>query len=763
MARTRFARTFAVGYAVALLRVPRGLPVLRILLVLTLGLLDASGAGPSLSALRVLGVLEAQTPPAQRSKDGDATDVRAIVVDVVVRDHSGNPVTDLTAQDFEIYEDGVRQDVGSFTPILGGPRAVPAAEPATATTPATTPAAAAAAAPQVIALVFDRLTPEGRAFAHKAALGYVGDEAIANNTIAIFGIDLSLIPYQSFTRDAALLRKAIEGLGGRSTSQFGSTRTAQAAAQEAAQRAEQQVTAATSGGAGAGGGAGASAVGATAAEAQFASMQNRMLQQFESLERDQQGYATSNALMAIVSAMKSLPGRKSVIFFSEGLSIPANVQRQFISVIDAANRANVSIYPMDAAGLRTESTLTETREGIATGTRNFVLNGGASTSGVADGPLTQTLERNEDLLRADPHSGLGTLADQTGGFLIANSNDLRNGFARIDTDMHNYYVLTYVPTNARFDGKFRDIDVKVRRPGLQVRSRKGYYAVRPSSSDAPILSYEAPALAILEQTPLPNAFPVRAMALRFPEQTRTDLVPVIVSVPTSGVTFQPSPDKKTYASDFIVLVRFRDVGGQVIGKMSQRYQINGAIDQMDRAKLGDVLFYREPVLFPGVFTMETVVYDALTSKATVRVQTVDIPAVNATALRLSSIIAIRRSEKVPEADRIAGSPLYVGDRLLYPNMGDPLSKATSKELPFYFVAYPAQGAGETKATLEVLNNGERLAQAPLELAAPDDKGRIAEVSRIPLTALQPGTYQLRVTLRQGPHIASRDLFFRVTP
>ena len=85
-----------------------------------------------------------------------------------------------------------------------------------------------------------------------------------------------------------------------------------------------------------------------------------MAETFQSLERDEQGYATANALMAVVSAMKAIPGRKSVVFFTEGLSIPPNVKARFESVIDAANRANVSIYPMDAAGLRTLSTTKET-------------------------------------------------------------------------------------------------------------------------------------------------------------------------------------------------------------------------------------------------------------------------------------------------------------------------------------------------------------------------------------------------------------------
>lgn len=708
----------------------------------------------SLALLLLLIDTHAQAPPAQRSKEGDSSEVRAIVVDVVVSDHNGLPVTDLTDKEFEITEDGVRQDIGSFTPIAGGlgtaPNATPTSTPSPNAAGATPAATSPPTAPQVIALVFDRLSPEGRNLAHNAAMGYIGDEALAKNTIAIFGVDLSLALYQGFTRDSAKLRNGIEKIAGRSTSQYGNTKEAQTRATDTVANALNNPTVI-------GNNAG------SASDAQFAGMELRMLQGFESLEHDQQGYATSNALMAIVSALKPIPGRKSVIFFSEGLSIPPNVQRQFISVIDAANRANVSIYPMDAAGLRTESPLANSRAGITNGSKLSLAN--AEAGGPAFGPMTADLERNEDMLHADPHSGLGTLADQTGGFLIANTNDLRGGFTRIDTDMRNYYVLTYEPKNTKYDGKFREIDVKVRRPGVQVRARKGYFAVPPSSTNAPVLTHEAPALAILEQSPLPNAFPVRAMALRFPEESRTDLVPVIVNVPTSGVTFKPSPDNKTYSSDFIVLVRFKNDAGQVFGKMSQRYQITGPIDQLNRATQGDVLFYREPVLFPGVFTMETVVYDALSSKATVRVQTVDVPAMNPKSLRLSSIIAVRRSEKVPEADRIQGSPLYVGDQLLYPSMGEPFSKASMKELPFYFVAYPAEGAAasDMKATLEILSNGVPVAQAPLQLATADSSGRIAEVSRIPLTSLQPGNYQLRVTLKQGTQVASRDLMFKVTP
>src|SRR5919201_7092559 len=112
------------------------------------------------------------------------------------------------------------------------------------------------------------------------------------------------------------------------------------------------------------------------------------------LERDQQGFSTSNALLSVVNSMRALPGRKSVIFFSEGLAIPADVAARFRSVIDTANRANVSIYAMDAAGLRAESTSKDARDSInAAANRMLRRNPSAEVVGA---PMTEALERNED-------------------------------------------------------------------------------------------------------------------------------------------------------------------------------------------------------------------------------------------------------------------------------------------------------------------------------------------------------------------------------
>ena len=237
---------------------------------------------------------------------------------------------------------------------------------------------------------------------------------------------------------------------------------------------------------------------------------------------------------------------------------------------------------------------------------------------------------------------------------------------------------------------------------------------------------------------MPNAFPVRALPLTFPEPGRLGLTPVLVTLPTSGITFLPSDDKKTYTSDFVVLVQFKDDQGQVLEKVSQRYRLNGPIERLADARLGEVLFYREPTLIPGTFTTETVVYDMLGDKASVRFGTYELPAADPKALRLSSLVVVRKSERVPTAERPEKNPLFVGEQLLYPSMGEPFSKAAFKELPFYFVAYPAPGGAPVQATLQLANNGQKLAEAPLELPAPTADGRVVQVSRIPIRGARAG-------------------------
>src|SRR5581483_9179674 len=275
-----------------------------------------------------------------------------VALDIVARDRKGRPVTDLTPDDFEVFEDGVKQSVESFRLIRRGPAGNPAGAEENAP-PNTRPGSTGRPVPvekrtdpdvgvSVVALVFDRLSPDARKRAHDAALSYLGEETTLNSFVGVFAINLSLVPLQNYTTDISLVKKAVERAGSLASSTFEGARTPAGFAEQSAQReAAASAGIAAAGAAGAAGnsaaaGAAASAGAAAAVDQQFAEMQRRTDETFEVLQRDQQGYATTNGLLAIVNSMRRLPGRKAVIFFSEGLAIPPNVQQHFRSVVNSA-------------------------------------------------------------------------------------------------------------------------------------------------------------------------------------------------------------------------------------------------------------------------------------------------------------------------------------------------------------------------------------------------------------------------------------------
>jgi VWFA-related protein len=687
--------------------------------------------------------------------------VRAVLVDVVIRDRRGQLVRDLTQADFEVVEDGTPQKLGSFTPMFDAAPAAaataaarPAANTPSPSTGGTTAPASDNNRPVITALVFDRLSPESQRLAVQAAQSYLGNKEQTQTYVGIFGVDQALAPYAPFTRNAVQLRQALGKVANRSNSSYNSNQQQKAAADQTAAAASRAVASAA---ATAGPGT-SNAMGSAGATAQLAQMESQMISDFAAMERDQQGYSLTNGLFAIIGALGRMPGRKSMILFSEGVAIPPAVQRLFRGVIDAANRANVSIYTMDAVGLRAVSPQAEIRDKVNEAA-GFGINTAYSGTGVSE-PLTKGLETNEDVLTQDPHNGLGQLSQETGGLIFDNTNNLRQGFDRVEEDLHNYYLLGYTPSNDNYDGKFRKIEIKVNRPGVVISARKGYFAVR-NPGFAPVNAWEAPALGALEQKPLPNGFPVRAGALSFPERGRPGLTPVLVEFQTAPLTFQPSADGKNYSSDFAVIVRFLDDQNQVARKVSQHYEINGPAANLENAKKGEVIFYREPELAPGVYTMETIVYDTPSGKSSVRLSTVQVPRLDEAKLRVSTLLLVKRGEKVPEKDRRAANPLMVKDLLLYPNLGEAVSKA-AKEVSFYFTVYPAQGGSAPEAAFELLQNGQRVLQVPMPLSGADASGRIQQTGRLPIDQIPPGTYELRAIVKQGSDQITRTTMLRLS-
>jgi hypothetical protein len=485
-------------------------------------------------------------------------------------------------------------------------------------------------------------------------------------------------------------------------------------------------------------------------------LESRLMESFESLERDQQGFATTHALIALIGALEPLPGRKAILLFSEGLAIPPDVEASFVSVIAAANRANVSIYGADAGGLRTASAGDETRRTIdSLQTRLQLQDDGAgnplSRGGSARDPATSglvLLERNEEMLRFDPGSGLGRLADQTGGFLIRGTNDLSSGLAEMSEDLSAYYVLSYTPRNEHYDGRFRTIAVKVKRPHGRLQARKGYLAVK-TALPVPALDYEAPALARLESGPRPAAVPLRLRGLQFPAEPPLSVVPVMVEVPARGL------------HDLTIVVLVRDASRRVVAKMSQRYALSGAGDDPDAARR--VLFYRETHLSPGSYELEAIAYDARSGAAGATTSSLEVLPATLDHLRASSLMVVGSAEKLGAGESAAPKPLRYGGVLLYPNLGQAVRREADGALTFFVTAWPAAERPAVDARLEVVHDGRIVSATRSTSLRPDAEGRIQLASSVPLERLAPGAYELRLTLTDGKDEQVRTAAVPIAP
>ena len=143
-------------------------------------------------------------------------------------------------------------------------------------------------------------------------------------------------------------------------------------------------------------------------------------------------------------AGENSPREETAAFFAQ-----SDLYSQLRDVFTAANRNNAAIYTLDPRGLRRSSS--------------------ASTRTSGRTRIARTLQMTQDTLRS--------LADETDGRAIVNRNDLAPGLAQIVRDSSAYYLLGYNSTQAPTDGKFHEIKVRVKRRGVDVRARKGYWAL----------------------------------------------------------------------------------------------------------------------------------------------------------------------------------------------------------------------------------------------------------------------------------------------
>lgn len=691
-----------------------------------------------------------------------------VVLDLIVRDKKGRPVRDLEPGDIAIYDNGERVQFNGLHLVQGGGDAEIAG---TRTAAANRPAMDPLRQLRLVTLVFERLGTDGRVLARQAALDIFKTRERANVYYAIFIIDQRLKLIQQYTNDRQALKRAIQRATGDAYSEFssdsdnlaarlrgqvGAPRGGQSLTEQVAdQAASSAITQGTAGSAGAG---------AAAANAVMAQMQLDMLQFSQELNREQAGRSSIFPLLALVKGQNSLPGRKSVIYFTEGLYVPASLSEVFQTVIGAANRNNVTFYAADIRGLQT----TGDNGGIAE-LRGAAASSNRSTMGNRPGAVTRdqvtAQDRAAEAIRMNGQNAMAELAENTGGFLISNTNDFRIPLRKVDEELNSYYEVNYTPARVEYDGKFRRIEVRALRPGLVIQSRSGYFALPPTEgrTNALLQPFEVPLLKVLESASLPHdvEFRTRTLWIR-PHGAEKIEGALVVELPLAKIRFQPDDASGIYRGQIGIVALLRNSKGEVVRKIARDLPFESPPERVETVRGGNFVFKEAFAIPPGRYTVEVAVLDRKAEKASAK-KSVFMAQPSNGPLSVSSLMRVRSyAPNAPDLEAL--DPFqYQGGRIT-PALSETLHSSQDQTLGLFCVISPdPQSADKPTLTLEYVQDDKVVGRGDFVLPTPDSQGRIPWALFTPVRDLKPGAYEVRAIVRQGQLTAMQRMPLNVEP
>lgn len=663
-----------------------------------------------------------------------------LVQDVVVRDKKGHLLKDLKAGDFKVEDDGAAQQVT-------GLRLVDGAE--VVENGVRTPVDAAERI-GLVTLVFERLGDSPRRIARDAAESLVKSEQPSNVYFAVVVIDSQLFVLREFTKDKAALKKAIE----RATSGQYATFAEESERIKKDLRAE------------------AGAVGTAPVSKKTAQVMLDMLEFNSSFGGEEATRMSIFSLLSMVRGQYSVPGRKSIVYFTEGLQVPTHLDEPFRSIPGAANRGQVAIYTVDTRGVQMSSQNAGAKDlakaarltGVATmttqtaGAENVTNAAESASAGTAssDGTVTKDELRASDLaensMRKNLQLPLQTLAESTGAFLMSDSNDLTKPMRRLSEDLANYYEVSYRPGIENYDGRLRKVKVEVERKDTVVQARTGYVAL-PLSLRGPILMpFEMTLRKALDTNPMPKEVEFRSAAMTVRPGTAESRGLVIVEVPMSGIQFSEHVDSKTFSSRVSLLALVKDQKGEVVGKVSTDLPRNGPLAVLPQARAGNFI-YTEPLnLPPGRYTLETAVMDHEAGKVGTR-KSAYIVTPPHKGVAMSSLFLVRNFQ-ANYKDLSPGEPLQYQGGKITATLSGRVYAVKGAQLSTFFVVYPDPAIAEKPVALvEFSVDGKVIAKGQLPLPAADAQGRIPYVMSSPAESMPPAAYLIHVTVRQGESTA----------
>ncbi len=550
-------------------------------------------------------------------------------------------------------------------------------------------------------LVFDRLSAQGRAMARRAVEDLMKQGIPPNTYYAVAALEPSFKILQPFTNEPYLVKWAAERATG-----------AKAVRAEGAPGIAQGTREATAGD-----------YAASAMAAAVAEMESRAAE----LERGQHGAAAFNGLLSMVLGLRQLEGRKNAILLSEGIPGSGALAR---TVIAQANRNNVAFYTIDARGLR-----------------------GGALAGADPGQAAMGL--------AAPAPFLEELAAETGGLAVADTNDLRAPLRQAAEDAGAYYLASYSPQNRHWDGRFRRLELRVKRPGVTVQARSGYFAL-PPGMQALVFPHEVPLLRALSSNPMPRQVNYRAGMFRFGPAPQGKVECVFqIEIPIRELSVRRNEAAGTYEVHASFLVFVKDAGGRAVRKATRDVPFSGPLDKLPAFQAGDFIYNDHFPLPPGRYVMESAVADRLGERVGTKRVAFFVPAVKEDGLSLSSLVLVKRVEPQPpkevrygEGDDRGPDPLRFQGGMVTPA----LDNAMRDRIGVYFTIHAPAGA-KPDAVIEILKDGVAVSRAAADLV--EEGGRLTGFAAAPLDQAPPGDYEVRVTVTAAGRAAAGRAGFRI--
>jgi VWFA-related protein len=681
------------------------------------------------------------TPSPAQESDEDVVRITSNLVqfDVVVTDKQGRLVTDLRPEDFEVRVEGKTQEITNLSFIsneAGTVASRPAARPLDKSAPPLPPVPLREGqVHRTIALVVDDLGTsfESLAYVRQALRKFVDEQMQPGDLVAVTRTSAGMGALQQFTTDKSMLYRAIERVRWNPSGRSGISAFAPIEADPLAQAKQQSRMSSSNNG------------GDPSAD-------------LDEFREEIFSVGTLGALNFLVRGMGELPGRKSVIMFSDGFKIydrndpskNARVIDNLRRLVDLANRASVVVYTVDARGLQ------------------FVgLTAADDTSGRTPQQVNDLMTSRMDTL-LDTQDGLRYLAHETGGFFVRNNNDLGGAVRRVLDDQRDY-LIGFRPDQNFFDAangrrRFNKFEVKVKREGLRVRTRAGFYGYTEGETRPAPRTRSEQMLAAISSPFKSGELNLHLTSLFNSPGQKAEVVDSLMHIDMKQFKFTDEADGWKHAVIDVIALTFGE-DGRVVDEINRTENIRARGESLRYILENGVVYgMKVPVKKPGAYQLRVAVRDALTEKLGSASQFIEVPDLKKDRLVLSGIFLMADTDAAKKASSANNTNADATAQQADAQAADeanPLRDASVRrfrqtaKIDFLYNIYNARvertaGRPQLQTQIRLFNEGRPVfegAAQNYDAGKQTDMARLQAGGRLQLgSSLQPGEYVLQVVV-----------------